>query len=599
MIEAKMADGEVLRFPDGTDQAVIDRAVKQHLGLSASDDQVAPESVESSVARTPGIFAQGMSDAILDAIGAVPDLAAAGLRAINPTDHKIAPEDPRFYRKQIRRPLAALSEAIGPVPKSLQTTPETAAERVIYKGGRGAGDAASFFIPGAAVSNLAKGGTTLQRVGQPVAAQPVMQSGAGAVAGGVTEMTDNPWAGLGAALATPWVSNIGRRVVTPTTPPTGERARLIDAAKDAGIELTPGQVTGSKPLQNVESVLASLPFTAGRQGRIFDAQRKALNERIMATTGVRADDVTPETLNEVSKTLGKEFENLISLTNVRLDNKFFDEIEAVAKGYARRLKTDVKPVFQSYVDDIKEIKEDAYKLAKELRKNDPTVEGISLDGKLYQRISSDIRKQARKTDDPDLRDALGGIVRHLDNMMERSMGPDTAAAWRDLRNRYRNFTIIEDAARRGTQAERVAGDAPISGLRTSVVGADKKGYAKGRGDLNTLSRIGDLLGASRPSDSGTQMRQLIERILTAGPITGAGGALMLGVDPGTVAKMTAATYALPKAAQSIYSGKIPYTSFSPGASYITNRLLPQTPIPAGLLGTIAAEQMPPILDEEI
>jgi len=592
MIQAKMPNGDVLRFPDGTDQAVIDRAVKKHLGLSASDDQVAPEIAESSAVRAPGIFAQGMSDAILDAIGAVPDLAAAGLRAINPTDHKIAPEDPRFYRKQIRRPLAALSEAIGPVPKSIQTKPETDAEKVIYEAGRGAGDAASFFIPGAAVSNLAKGGTTLQRVGQTVAAQPVMQSGAGAVAGGVTEMTDNPWAGLGAALLTPWASNIGKRVVTPTTPPTGERARLIEAAKDAGIELTPGQATGSKPLQFIESSLASLPFTASRQGQIFAAQRKALNEKIMATTGVRADDVTPETLNEVSETLGKEFENLISLTNVRLDKKFFDEIETVAKGYARRLKTDVKPVFQSYVDDIKEIK-------KELRKKDPFSKSIALDGELYQRISSDIRKQARQTNDSDLRYALNGIVRHLDNMMERSMGPDTAAAWRDLRNRYRNFTIIEDAARRGTQAERVAGDAPISGLRTSVVGADKKGYAKGRGDLNTLSRVGDLLGASRPPDSGTQMRQLIERLLTAGPITGAGGALMLGADPGTVATLTALTYGLPKAAQSIYSGKIPYTSFSPGASYITNRLLPQTPIPAGLLGTIAAEQMPSFMDEDI
>ena len=44
MIQAKMPNGDVLRFPDGTDQAVIDRAVKKHLGLSASDDQVAPES---------------------------------------------------------------------------------------------------------------------------------------------------------------------------------------------------------------------------------------------------------------------------------------------------------------------------------------------------------------------------------------------------------------------------------------------------------------------------------------------------------------------------------------------------------------------------
>ena len=34
MIKAQLADGRVLEFPDGTDPAIIQRAVKQQLGVA-------------------------------------------------------------------------------------------------------------------------------------------------------------------------------------------------------------------------------------------------------------------------------------------------------------------------------------------------------------------------------------------------------------------------------------------------------------------------------------------------------------------------------------------------------------------------------------
>jgi len=40
MIEARLADGTILNFPDGTDQAVIDRVVKQHdMGAASAEPQ--------------------------------------------------------------------------------------------------------------------------------------------------------------------------------------------------------------------------------------------------------------------------------------------------------------------------------------------------------------------------------------------------------------------------------------------------------------------------------------------------------------------------------------------------------------------------------
>ena len=40
MIEARLADGTILSFPDGTDQAVVDRVVKQHVMGAAPQDQI-------------------------------------------------------------------------------------------------------------------------------------------------------------------------------------------------------------------------------------------------------------------------------------------------------------------------------------------------------------------------------------------------------------------------------------------------------------------------------------------------------------------------------------------------------------------------------
>ncbi len=40
MIEARLADGTILSFPDGTDQAVVDRVVKQHVMGSTPQDQI-------------------------------------------------------------------------------------------------------------------------------------------------------------------------------------------------------------------------------------------------------------------------------------------------------------------------------------------------------------------------------------------------------------------------------------------------------------------------------------------------------------------------------------------------------------------------------
>lgn len=572
MIEVTLEDGTVVQFPDDTSQ---DEILEELAKLDAGGGETVTEAAaDADLLRIPGLAASGLTDSVLNAIGGIPDLAAAGLRQVGAP----APQNPRFYRDALQSGYRAIADALAaPVRSSLPdlgtTTPRNTFEKAVYGAGRGVGDAATFMVPGAAVSKLAQAGSLPQRVGQVLATQPAMQSAAGAVGGAVTEAS-NPYAGILAALATPIAAAPLRRLATPIAPNSAPRQRVVDAAKQAGIKLTPGQETGSRPLQYLESVFADLPLTSGPQQRIFDEQRKVLNRQAMATTGIDADDASPETLDKAYKVLGEQFEKLADRSNIRIDPKFFDDVESIAANYSRRLPTDIKPVFKSYVDDIMEIKKF-------------TNQNPEIDGQTYRRIGTDLRKAARATKDSELETALTGLVNSLDDLMTRNVAPEIAAGWREARNQYRNLKTIDKAMQAGTQAERTAGDIPLAGLRSAVRAADPNTYSRGgRGDntLNQLTRIGDMLGASRPPNSGTPMRNFIQTVLTYGPSVGT----LPTLDPATMATAAGVSLGGPRVAQGLYN-------LSSG--YLTNQAFPRRPLTRGLFGSIGIERTPSLFDD--
>lgn len=570
MIKVTLEDGRVVQFPDGTSQ---DEILEQLAQVDGGGNVT--EAAESLI-RIPGLAAAGFTDAVTNAIGGIPDLAAAGLRQIGAP----APKNPRFYRDALQSGYRAIGDALAaPVRSALPdagtATPRNTFEKAVYGAGRGVGDAATFMVPGAAVSKVAQAGSLPQRAGQVLATSPAMQSAAGAVGGGVAEASDSPVAGIAAALATPYATQGLRRLATPVSPQSDPRQRVVDAAKQAGMKLTPGQETGSRPLQYLESVFADLPLTSGPQQRIFDKQRKVLNRRAMATTGIDADDASPETLDEAYDVLGKQFEKLADISNIRFDPKFFDDVQGVADNYSRRLPFNVKGQFKSYVKDIMEMKRFLN-------------EKPEIDGKTYRRIGTDLRNAARQTKDDELKNALSGLVNSLDDLMTRNVTPEIAAGWSTARNQYRNLKTIDKAMQAGTQAERTAGNVPLSGLRGAVKAADPNTYSRGgRGDntLNQLSRIGDMIGASRPPNSGTPMRNLIQNILTYGPTAGAGIAT---ADPATIGTAAGVSLGTPRLAQGLYNLSSPY---------ITNQAFPRRPLDPGLFGAIGIERTPSLLDE--
>ena len=571
--------GVELQFPANTPREVIDKAVKKYVasrndsgsGQKSPASPVPPTTPDAldnrrlvdKVLRPAEFAASGFSDAVINSVGAVPDLIGAGMRAARIPG---AP-DPGAYTDAMRRGYNATGEFISrPINKALgyrddqgeltdvggPAQPTGEFEKIAQGVGEGTGLAASFMIPGAALARTAGTGTTLANVGRAMSSQPVLQTVAGGVGGGVTEATQNPYAGMAAALMTGFspslVPALAKKAITPFQTQLNQNEKLLaNAAQAEGIRLTAGQLKGSKFLRTMENVFLDTPFTGSSQRKIYEAQRKAFNEATLKKAGVSGDSVAPEILEDAFTSIGREFDTLAKQTKVTPDRKLFDDIAETQNEHLRRMPTDQSKVMQSYIDDWKAL-------------YDKVVAGGSpiIRGEEVQKISSALKARARSAPDKGLRDGLYSFARNLDDAVGRSAGVEVKEAWKNVRRRYRNLLTVDSAAGAGSAIDRAAGNVPFSGLRAAAKSSDPGGYARGRGDLNQTSRIGDFLASATPPNSGTAPRNFINKLLTFGGPGAAGagvGYAASGQAPAAAILAMAAALGGPKLVQAAYNNR--------------------------------------------
>ena len=541
-------------------------------GVSDSGEVKTPEGPSAALQglRVAEQASRGFTDRALGYVGALPDLVSRGTNLLGITD---IPED--YYSDALREGFTSAGETLS-APLNMMfpdqsAEPQTTLERAARGAGEGVADAAAFVVPGAALGRVAAPGSVAGRVGAEVAKQKGLQAAAGAVGGGVTEATDSPGLGLAAALATGAAPSLMKKAVTPIGRRTSQqRERILDAAEQEGIPVTAAQRTASRPLQYAESVFGDLPLTSGPQTAIRDAQQRAFNRAVLSRAGISGDEASPEVLDAAFQRIGKDFDELAKQVDIKVDKTFFDDVDNAINEYGRRLPTDKKPVFDSYVDDINKMRtamqsgDDAY-----------------LVGSQYQNIASGLRRRIRSSrNDPDLMDALGGLQNAFDDAMARSSSPEVAAGYSQARREYRNLLAINDAVTAGTQESRLMGDIPFSGLTSAVRKQDRSGFGRGRGELNELARIGDALASKLPN-SGTQPRQDISTLLMGG---GAGGGFALTGDPMMAAAGLGVALGAPRAAQMAYNTR-------PMQRYLSNNIFGAGPLVSpSLMGKIAAAQ---------
>lgn len=584
--------GETLALIGGQWQpakiAQNDKGDRMFLGESGWEAFPAPErSMGTRALRAAEFAARGFLDSAAETVGAVPDLLNRGLRYVGVP----VPGEDGGVTKGIKSAISTAGQFLSsPLNAALMgrdmgpNTPETTGEKFAYGGGRGTADALSVMLPAAGVARMARPGTMTQGVATSLAAQPGMQIAAGAAGGAVGEATDSPALGLAAALATPAIASAGRRLISPVTSSlTPEEARRAAMAQSMGIELTPGQQTGSRPLQGIESSLTQLPFSGSRQAAVYDAQRQGFNRAALDRVGVNADRASPDVLDRGFRQLGQQFDNLAASTQLRVDPQFEQDIMRAATEYGRRLDTSVAPVFQSYVDDLGQ----AVNAARQ-----PGVTNVTIDGRTYQNIHSDLARAAREArNNPALQRALTELQNALDGLMVRSAPPDVANAWGQVRGQYRNLLAIDNAMAGGTQADRAAGNIPLGSFRQSVKAQDPKGAARGRHDMGDLAEVADFLAMKIPN-SGTAERSQAMRMLQGGGMFGGTGgtAAIAGADPVMAALTGALSVGTPAAIQAFINSPA-------GRAWLTNQAMtgrgPQMNrgLAAALLGGQAKDEL--------
>lgn len=537
-----LSDGRELQFPDGMTPDAMRAAILKLPGA-------APPS-GGTVMSAVGNLGRGFNDSLAETLGAPVDLIGKGARAIGLP----IPEDAVGGSQSIKRLIRGVTDVAG-VPAQ-----DTTLDRAAYGAGRGVADAATIALPAAGVARAARAGSVTQGVANTLAAQPVAQIASGAVGGAVGEATDNPLLGAGAALAVPLAAAGARRAVTPfRSQLTPEQARLAAAAQREGIPLTPGQKTGSAPLQTMESAFTQLPFTSGVQNEIRDTQQRAFNRAVLQRAGVDADRATIDTLNDARNRLGGAIGDIANRNTLDASPiGFLDELVAASNNARRYAASDVERATINRIDDI---------LGK-------VEAGDTIPGRAYRELDSAIGRSIRGTQNGDLRTHLSEVRNILRAQMDASISPADAAEWQNLRRHYANLMTIAATMKPGA-AGSAKGDISPRGLAGALNQSTGGGYVWGRGDLNELSRIGREFVSEQVPDSGTARRTAMMNLLSGGGL-GTAGALAGGI-PGAAAGLLA-----PRAAQMIYNHPAVQ-------AYLTNQVVPGG-VNRGLLGAVAAAQ---------
>lgn len=537
--------------------------------------QLQPAAPGDPVARVVGQGVRGLNQALYGAPAAILDAAALpfeGSAALtNALGLSSGPsavgETLRAGAKGLRAAPDTLANAAGAAlgigPQDFE--PKTRTEKIAGKVGEYTGNVLSTLLPAAAVARYAPAGSITQGVAQTLASQPGSQLAAGVVGGATEGYTDSAIAGTAASLATPLAIAGMRRSLTPIGNRLSEQEqRLIAAAQQENIPLTPAQATGNPTLRTAEATMATLPLSSGPMERTFRGQRQAFNRAVLDRAGIQANEASPDTLNRAFTQIGQEFETLSAQTTLNVDRQFAQDIADVTQRYGRRLDGNVAGVFRSYVEDIYPALQQAAQPGARPQ----------IPGDIYKNIREDLGRSIRGANqNPALQSALGGIQNALDDAVERSSSGALRDAWQDVRRRYSALMTVDRAMQGGTQADRAMGNIPYGGLKQAVQQSDQRGFSRGRGQLNELARIGEYLSNKVP-DSGTVPRGQMANLLTGGALFSAGTA---GMDMGA----GAAAALTPWAASRLYNSPLMYR-------YLTNQAVQPTDL-RGLYGAQAVQ----------
>lgn len=345
--------------------------------------------------------------------------------------------------------------------------------------------------------------------------------------------------GAGSGVAGQSLGNSLSRLVRPIQSGLNpEQARLAQVALDEGIPLNAADITGSKPLRIINSVLEHLPLTAGKAAALEASKSRAFNKAALSRAGITADLATPDVLLTRKTELGKTFENIAGRNKIRLFTPAEAPMSPVADWQA---VTKAAPVYRGVAGQLDDIAREAQRKLHpaDAERISNVVDNILSDvdkngymlGTNYQAWREPLRLQSKSGDALSL--FMGKVRKTLDKAFLSQIKGADAEAWKQASREYANLKNIMDAMA-GNAPNATSGNIAPAQLGMALARSiGKESKSLGRGDLNDLARAGNLFVRNQTPDSGTAQRHMIQSLLTggSGAVAGGGIAAATGNDP--------------------------------------------------------------------
>lgn len=397
----------------------------------------------------------------------------------------------------------------------------------------------------------------------PLVAAPMLASGIGGaalssaipglIAYGTTEekLKQGALGAAGGALGATAGKALGA-VLQPFKAQTTATAKAAQEAADRlGVQLRPGEITGSRPLRWAESSLNDLPFASGMAQKAETARTAAINRAAAKAIGQNSDEITEATLSNARDQIGGVFDSLLANRKITLDNAFQNEVKAISGSKVMRAlrNEEVDAIIGPF-------------------KNIPQGGRVNVSGEWFQQnktaLDSAIRTAYNAGESGKAR-ALEQFEKALERAATRSMNADEAAAFKAAQKQWASLRMLETG--KVIDGGNVMPGRLDSALTSRYKAAYKEGKIKGE-----LADIGRLSQAYKPlPQSGTVPRAFYSGV--------AGGAAF--AEPVSGAAMLAAPPLVQKLMQS-----------DAGRQYLTRGLMEMTPelekqfmrVGGGLLG---------------
>jgi hypothetical protein len=267
-------------------------------------------------------------------------------------------------------------------------------------------------------------------------------------------------------------------------------ARVASSGRQMGFRLTPGQITGSKALQQLEAKLESQPMTSGPFNDIRANNQTVLNRAVGANIGS-----TSSTMDEAALSSALE----------RIQSRFRDIAD-----------DNIRPIdAKNYLEFVAELQDETRGLVKGVLNND-LIEDLTshatrggATGRQLQSLTSKLGAAANKqmttpAGDRDLGLALYRAKEYVDDLLTQGLDQERLNNFMQARAQYRSLMLL---TQRSGVVNPSSGNVRGGSLASLLQQKDKRGFLFGqnRTPMYEAARFSQAFGPI-VGDSGTATR---------------------------------------------------------------------------------------------